>query len=174
MGSIGDILARRAAMSGATLRPRRLPLGSHTMSAHGQAGRESPTAVVTDSQNARAMALLRGIEPQAIAALKVASEVIPVSSGLDGALANTVEALERLRSVTVAGALTFGFAEAARFAGRVEEISRTVEYLQVIAAHAVERTRTQAQHARPSSAAGTGWQTGWTDPGTTDPGVSSA
>ncbi|MET4620824.1 hypothetical protein ABIE18_002280 [Arthrobacter sp. 2762] len=168
------------------------------MSAHGQAGRESPTAAVTDSENARAMALLRGIEPRpfsdpADVEPKVGPDVVPVSPGLrlspvldgskglsvshgldgalglEGALADSAQALESLRSVTVAGALTFGFAEAARFAGRVEEISRTVEYLQVIAAHAVERTRTQAQHARPSSAAGTGWQTGWTDPATTDP-----
>ncbi|BCW50563.1 hypothetical protein StoSoilB13_29050 (plasmid) [Arthrobacter sp. StoSoilB13] len=89
--------------------------------------------------------------------------------GLEDALADSVGALESLRSVTVAGAPGFGFAEAAGFAGRVEEIARTVEYLQVIAAHAVERTRTQAQQARPSSAAGTGWQTGWTNPTPTGP-----
>src|SRR4029453_8221719 len=65
MGSIGDILARRAALSGAGARPRHLPLGSHTMSAHGQAGRESPTAAVTDSEDAWAMALLRGLQPLA-------------------------------------------------------------------------------------------------------------
>ncbi|MET4619891.1 hypothetical protein ABIE18_001327, partial [Arthrobacter sp. 2762] len=224
MGSIGDILARRAALSGAGARPRRLPLGSHTMSAHGQGGWESPTAAVTDSENPRGIWLLRGLKPLPVSepgevdcevkllrGLKppplapvdevdrevellrgvkplpvsepdeVAPEVGPLSSGLggypgrsvsqgiEGALAESAQALESLRSVTVAGALSFGFAEASRFAGRVEEISRTVEYLQVIAAQAVERTRTQAQQARPSSAAGTGWQTGWTDPATTDP-----
>ncbi|MGO4590368.1 DUF222 domain-containing protein [Paenarthrobacter sp. 2TAF44] len=228
MGSIGEMLARRAAMSGVALRPRRLPRVSHAVPANGQANWESPTAVVTDSENARAMALLRGIEPRPFSdpddvEPEVGPDVGPVSQGLsvspgpdgsqrlddfprlsvspglsdfpgpdgsqrlddfprlsishglddalglDAALADSVQALENLRSVTVACAQTFGFTEAAGFAGRVEEISRTVEYLQVIAAHAVERTRTQAQQARPSSAAGTGWQTGWTDPATTHP-----
>ena len=60
-----------------------------------------------------------------------------------------------------------GFVEAADFAGRVEEISRSVEYLQVVAAQAVERTRKEAQQAGPgSSAAAPGWRTGWTDPPT--------
>ncbi|MBP2266708.1 hypothetical protein J3A64_002172 [Pseudarthrobacter sp. PvP004] len=58
-----------------------------------------------------------------------------------------------------------GFVEAADFAGRVEEISRSVEYLQVVAAHAVERTRKEAQQARPGvSAAAPEWRTGWTEP----------
>ena len=46
-----------------------------------------------------------------------------------------------------------GFVEAADFAGRVEEISRSVEYLQVVAAQAVERTRKEAQRASPGSSA---------------------
>ncbi|WP_416416054.1 HNH endonuclease signature motif containing protein [Paenarthrobacter aromaticivorans] len=204
MGSIGEILARRAAVTGASLRPRRVPLGSHSGAAHGQDGCESPTAAVTDSEKLRAMALLRGIKPlpvpepdetdrDAFPGLGVSHGLedargldgslgledargldgslgLEDARGIEGALADSVEALESLRSCTVAGALSFGFAEAAGFAGRVEEISRTVEYLQVIAAHAVERTRTQAQQARPSTA-GTGWQTGWTDPATTDSGT---
>ncbi|MBU8868061.1 HNH endonuclease signature motif containing protein, partial [Paenarthrobacter aromaticivorans] len=190
MGSIGEILSRRAAVTGASLRPRRVSLGSHAGPTHGQDGCESPTAAVTDSESLRAMALLRGVKPLPVPEPGEADrDAFPghgVSHGLEdargldgslgledargieGALADSVEALESLRSCTVAGALSFGFAEAAGFAGRVEEISRTVEYLQVIAAHAVERTRTQAQQARPSTA-GTGWQTGWTDPATTDP-----
>ncbi|MET4620284.1 hypothetical protein ABIE18_001724, partial [Arthrobacter sp. 2762] len=87
MGSIGDILARRAAMSGATLRPRRLPRAGHSVPANAQAGWESPTAAVTDSENARAMALLRGIEPRPFSAPgdvepKVGADVVPVSPGL--------------------------------------------------------------------------------------------
>ncbi|MGO4248869.1 DUF222 domain-containing protein, partial [Paenarthrobacter sp. RAF54_2] len=193
MGSIGEMLARRAVMSGAALRPRGVSRASHTMSAHGQAGRESPTAVVTNSDNPRGIWLLRGIEPGPFSDPdEVDPEVRPVSLlldgspgrsvsqgitgalGLEGALADSVEALESLRSFTVTGALVFGFTEAAGFAGRVEEIARTVEYLQVVAAHAVERTRTQAQQSRPSSAAGAGWQTGWTDPGTTHPAAPAA
>ncbi|MCM0615118.1 DUF222 domain-containing protein [Paenarthrobacter sp. TYUT067] len=58
-----------------------------------------------------------------------------------------------------------GFVEAADFAGRVEEISRSVEYLQVVAAQAVERTRKEALQARPgASAAAPEWRTGWTEP----------
>ncbi|MGO4587268.1 HNH endonuclease, partial [Arthrobacter sp. 2RAF6] len=52
---------------------------------------------------------------------------------------------------------------AADFAGTVEEISRTVEFLQLVAAQAVERTRREAQAARQSSPA-PGWRTGWTEP----------
>ncbi|MGO4587265.1 HNH endonuclease, partial [Arthrobacter sp. 2RAF6] len=51
---------------------------------------------------------------------------------------------------------------AADFAGTVEEISRTVEFLQLVAAQAVERTRREAQAARQSSPA-PGWRTGWTE-----------
>ncbi|MCD4853787.1 HNH endonuclease, partial [Arthrobacter sp. AK01] len=46
------------------------------------------------------------------------------------------------------------------------------EYLQIVAAHAVERTRLEAQNSRPgSSAAAPEWRTGWTDQvtGATDP-----
>ncbi len=83
--------------------------------------------------------------------------------------------LDPLRlSAAADAARLFGFVEAADFAGRVEEISRSLEYLQVVAAQAVERTRAQAQQARPSSAAGTGWQTGWTDRATTGSAVATA
>ncbi len=61
----------------------------------------------------------------------------------------------------------FGFVAAADFAGRVEEISRSLEYLQVVAAQAVERTRKEAQQTSPGSSefgAGPGWRTGWTEP----------
>ncbi len=46
---------------------------------------------------------------------------------------------------TAAGdAALMGFGEAAEFAGQVEEISRAIEYLQLVAAGAVERTRKEA------------------------------
>ncbi|BCW05321.1 hypothetical protein NtRootA1_14590 [Arthrobacter sp. NtRootA1] len=61
-----------------------------------------------------------------------------------------------------------GFFEAADFAGRVEEISRSLEYLQVVAAQAVERTRKEAQQTSPGSSAGAApeWRTGWTEAAT--------
>ncbi|MGO4186490.1 hypothetical protein AB4Y73_02230, partial [Pseudarthrobacter sp. TAF60_1] len=37
-----------------------------------------------------------------------------------------------------------GYAEAAEFAAQAEELSRSVDYLQILAAGAVDRTRTQA------------------------------
>ncbi|WP_258805023.1 hypothetical protein [Pseudarthrobacter sp. NS4] len=64
------------------------------------------------------------------------------------------------------------YVQAADFAGQVETLSRTVEYLQLIAASTVDRTRTQAITAaaasrtgqgrtgRPGST-GRGWVTGW-------------
>ncbi|GAB5077943.1 HNH endonuclease signature motif containing protein [Arthrobacter sp. AD-310] len=62
------------------------------------------------------------------------------------------------------------YVEAANFAGQVEEIARSVEYLQVLAAGAVDRTRTRAithvAAARASAARSSGgWVTGWTADG---------
>ncbi|ASN19618.1 DUF222 domain-containing protein [Arthrobacter sp. YN] len=85
----------------------------------------------------------------------------------------------RVSAANEASLLRFG--EAADFAGKVEEIARSVEYLQVVAARAVERTRTEALTAGPgSSAAAPEWRTGWTEqatgetaPGATVPGAAS-
>jgi hypothetical protein len=76
--------------------------------------------------------------------------------------------LDPLRlSAAADAARLFGFIEAADFAGRIEEISRSLEYLQVVAAQAVERTRKEAQHASPGAPAGPPeWRTGWTEPAT--------
>jgi hypothetical protein len=73
--------------------------------------------------------------------------------------------LDSARLSATAEARLLGFVEAADFAGRVEEISRSVEYLQLVAAQAVERARKEAQQAGPgSSAAAQEWRTGWTEP----------
>ncbi|MET4901937.1 HNH endonuclease, partial [Paenarthrobacter sp. CC6] len=65
----------------------------------------------------------------------------------------------------------FDLAQAADLAGRIEDISRSIEYLQVVAAQAVERTRTEAQRAVPAQQSGQSpasgaqeWRTGWTGP----------
>ncbi|MEQ4520841.1 hypothetical protein ABLI39_15935, partial [Pseudarthrobacter sp. B907] len=47
-------------------------------------------------------------------------------------------------ATAVGDAALMDFGEAAEFAGRVEEISRAAEYLQLVAAGAVERTRKEA------------------------------
>ncbi|SDL75069.1 hypothetical protein SAMN04487913_1141, partial [Arthrobacter sp. ok362] len=80
-------------------------------------------------------------------------------SGVDGALA----ALQEMCSTAVEDAASWGFRAASDFAGQVEEFSRTVEYLQLVAAAAVDRTRKQSTVAAAGVAAGaaTSWTTGW-------------
>ncbi|MGA8790248.1 MAG: HNH endonuclease, partial [Paenarthrobacter sp.] len=95
---------------------------------------------------------------------------------LTAALLESAAAVDSMRSSAFSEARLFGFVEAADFAGKVEEIARSVEYLQVVAAQAVERSRTEALTAGPvSSAAAPEWRTGWTEPatGATAPGAAS-
>ncbi|WP_223944835.1 HNH endonuclease signature motif containing protein [Arthrobacter sp. StoSoilB20] len=89
------------------------------------------------------------------------------SAALDlRALLNDSAALLDSARVSAADeASLFAFVEAADFAGRVEEIARSVEYLQVVAAQAVERTRTAAQQSSAGTlSAATEWRTGWVEP----------
>ncbi|ASN20290.1 HNH endonuclease signature motif containing protein [Arthrobacter sp. YN] len=89
-------------------------------------------------------------------------------------LADSAALLDSARLSAANEASLLRFEDAADFAGKVEEIARSVEYLQVVAAQAVERTRTEALTAGPgSSAAAPEWRTGWTEPATgeTAPGV---
>ncbi|WP_160666333.1 HNH endonuclease [Pseudarthrobacter sp. ATCC 49987] len=84
-------------------------------------------------------------------------------SGVDDALA----ALREVALTAAGDAALWGFREASDFAGTVEEFSRIAEYLQLVAAGAVDRTRKQATAAGPK--AGTSWTTGWREnPGGTD------
>ena len=95
---------------------------------------------------------------------------------MDTALA----ALRAVSSTAVEEAGSWGFRAAADFAGSVEELSRTVEYLQLVAAAAVDRTRKQSAAAASGVAAGavTAWTTGWRESGggrqTGEPGTSLA
>ncbi|MDP9983511.1 hypothetical protein J2W14_002932 [Pseudarthrobacter oxydans] len=78
--------------------------------------------------------------------------------GIDG----VNDALATLREVgltAVEDAALLGFQAASDFAGTVEELSRIAEYLQLVAAGAVDRTRKQA--AAAAMRAGTSWTTGW-------------
>ena len=75
---------------------------------------------------------------------------------------DTALALLRDAGSTAAGdAALWDLREAADFAGTVEEFSRVVEYLQLVAAGAVDRTRKQA--AASAGKASTAWTTGWRD-----------
>jgi hypothetical protein len=53
------------------------------------------------------------------------------------------------------------FLQAADFAELTEELSRRVEYLQLLAAAAVDRTRTEAINAAGKASRAGGWTTGW-------------
>ena len=62
------------------------------------------------------------------------------------------------------------FLQAADFAELTEELSRRVEYLQLHAAGAVDRTRTEAINAAEASSRAAGWTTGWgTEPDEPEP-----
>ncbi len=66
--------------------------------------------------------------------------------------------LRELSSTAARDAALLGFAAAADFAGDVEEIARTLEYLQIVAAGAVDRTRKET-----ADGAGTGEIGDWRD-----------
>ncbi|MCB5273934.1 hypothetical protein BJG92_01460 [Arthrobacter sp. SO5] len=73
-----------------------------------------------------------------------------------------VEALAILRDMALTAAddaALLGFQAASDFAGTVEELSRVADYLQLVAAGAVDRTRKQA--AANAAKASTSWTTGW-------------
>ncbi|WP_320537275.1 HNH endonuclease signature motif containing protein [Pseudarthrobacter sp. IC2-21] len=53
------------------------------------------------------------------------------------------------------------YAEAAEFAAQAEELSRSVDYLQILAAGTVDRTRTQAIISAATTRAARTWVTGW-------------
>ncbi|MFY9636454.1 MAG: hypothetical protein WAL27_17200, partial [Cellulosimicrobium cellulans] len=57
------------------------------------------------------------------------------------------------------------YLEAADYAGLTEELSRTVEYLQILSAGAVDRTRTQAIADAAATRAVRSWTTGWDSTG---------
>ena len=123
-------------------------------------------AVLPDGGMASPGRLSRRLKPVAAryAGLQSPAAALPSpATGLDQAVA----AMDALRSTALSDARLFGFPEAADFAGTVEEISRTVEFLQIVAAEAVERTRREAQAARQASPA-PGWRTGWTEPAAAD------
>jgi hypothetical protein len=79
------------------------------------------------------------------------------TSDLEAALALLVTAITAAPD-ELAGA---NFLQAADFTELTEELSRRVEYLQLVAADAVDRTRTEAIKAAEASSRAAGWTTGW-------------
>ena len=93
----------------------------------------------------------------------VPSEAVDVDCALETALA----LLRSCTGTAAQDAALFGVTEASDYAGRVEELSRVVDFLQLVAAGAVDRTRNQTA-ARAGTAAAkfdtdapAGWLTGW-------------
>ncbi|MEK0153536.1 HNH endonuclease signature motif containing protein [Arthrobacter oryzae] len=92
------------------------------------------------------------------------SQALASDGGGYGDLARILALLGALSSTAVEDAGMMGFREAADFAAEVEEMSRNLEFLQVVAAGAVDRTRREAQaaaRAGSGSGAAVGWATGW-------------
>ncbi|MFJ5957703.1 DUF222 domain-containing protein [Paenarthrobacter sp. NPDC092416] len=183
MEGIGQVAAPRTVASGVGFAlGRGKSRRAKTIPARLAEAYQRPTSMLAPSDNPRTAELLRGLESimmqgksqpssheaaagrsrgdQPPAGGEDSNPGFPASTSLAGSVEAAICAVHLSRSVA-AEARLFGFVEAADFAGRVEEISRVVEYLQVVAAQAVERTRSQAQHGQASSAPG--WQSGWTD-----------
>jgi hypothetical protein len=103
-----------------------------------------------------------------LAAVPGAADAAGGALGAAGAAVDAALAALRASSPTAdVDAAWFGLRGAADFAGHVEDLSRTVEYFQLVAAAAVERTRQQAVFTAPAAhgwgeeAAQEGWLTGW-------------
>ncbi|TQJ34984.1 HNH endonuclease signature motif containing protein [Arthrobacter sp. SLBN-122] len=96
------------------------------------------------------------------AAAPVGRDVAPVARNLlDGLGARLAAAALAAPDVLAAAS----YVEAADFADAVEELVRTAEYLQILSAGAVDRTRTQAINdtatAKTRGSRARGWITGW-------------
>ena len=104
-----------------------------------------------------------GILPGVPRLAPVPDEAENADRALDGALA----LLRSSNGTALTHAAQFGVTEASDFAGRVEELSRMVDYFQLVATAAVDRTRSQAAAgartaaAKFGSNAPAGWLTGW-------------
>ncbi|MDT0171149.1 DUF222 domain-containing protein [Pseudarthrobacter sp. BRE9] len=100
-------------------------------------------------------------EPSA-QSLSLTAAAAPAVRALLGGLAGQLAATALAAPDVLASA---SYVEAADFAGGVEELVRTAEYLQILSADAVDRTRTQAisdaATAKTRPTRSRGWTTGW-------------
>ncbi|MEO5320421.1 DUF222 domain-containing protein [Arthrobacter sp. CC3] len=119
-----------------------------------------PLAPVMPTRN------LRAVRPADLAGgpLGLEGQQPPIASdgGSICALARSLELFKRASSTAVEDAKVMGLREAADFAAGLDEFSRNMEYMQVVAAGAVDRARREASAAaRAGSGSGVGWTTGW-------------
>jgi hypothetical protein len=145
------------------------------MEAIGEHGAES--AAVTGAAGLRAAALLRGRGLRSVPAVATspgASVEGNSDAGAGPATADLKASLALLDSAITAAQeelAAANFLEAADFAELTEKLSRRIEYLQLQAAAAVERTRAEAINAAEAANRAAGWTTGWgNEPETTPAG----
>jgi hypothetical protein len=86
---------------------------------------------------------------------------VPASSPATADMKASLALLDAATAAVVEELAGAGFIEAADFAELTENLSRRVEHLQVLAAAAVDRTRTEAINAAEASSRAAGWTTGW-------------
>ena len=125
--------------------------------------READTAAGANVPGFGVSAFLRGRKLRSVPASGPGFR--PLRQAHDGGAAADVqrclELLESVASTAPDELAATAFPEAADFAAIAEELSRRVEYLQLLAAAAVDKTRTEAINAAGSTSHGTGWTTGW-------------
>ncbi|MET1155405.1 DUF222 domain-containing protein, partial [Arthrobacter sp.] len=148
MGAIGTIIAQRVGLSRAPALPRRDPVRSLGVPER-LAAFKSTTAAGAIADRPRSRELPRGRESLTWSSgFSSTANVNPAAMDHGFRMTKTADALSLLRESIAGEARLFGFEEAAGFADRIEEMSRSLEYLQVVAAQAVERTRHEAQQAQ--------------------------
>ncbi|WP_461189278.1 HNH endonuclease signature motif containing protein [Arthrobacter sp. Z4-13] len=112
---------------------------------------------------------VRGEAPPADAVLAEAVPLAPVAGASADAAVSLAEICRLLAAAAAAAPSRLAaadYVEAADFAGQVEELSRGVEYLQILAAGVVDRTRARAIADAGTARAcrsrtGKNWVTGW-------------
>jgi hypothetical protein len=117
-------------------------------------------AAGTDVSGFSAAALMRGPGLRSAPAAGSTAEV-PASRLATDDLTASLVLLDSAASSATEELAAAGFQDAADFAELTEELSRRVEYLQLQAAAAVERTRTEAINAAEAASRAAGWTTGW-------------
>ncbi|MDR7158066.1 DUF222 domain-containing protein [Arthrobacter sp. BE255] len=120
----------------------------------------------TEAVGLRDTAETPGLVEAAAPAASIAAAEASGSGGYGAGAGALLHAIAVVNAAAIAapGALAMAdYAEAAQYAGMAEELSRTVEYLQILSAGAVDHTRTQAitDAATARSRSARSWVTGW-------------
>jgi hypothetical protein len=151
MKAIGLVAAHRGASGGSYAAVHRSRILVESM----PTGLSMDAGLSQDSDSFRAAAgslMSTSVQEQRIAPPLPPDE--PPLQGSIPALDNTLSSLRNFADTAVDDVALFGSRQAADFARQVEELSRTIDYLQVIAAGLVERVRRQDGAQGPVGRAG--------------------